>query len=297
MNITKNAKILITGGKGFLGKYVIKELVERGYINSLAVDKEYDLRKSEYAKAVVLSAEYVIHLAAKVGGIMENITYPADFFYDNVLMGVNIIHESAMAKVKKLVYVGTVCSYPAKSRPLFEENEFWSGYPDKTNAAYGMSKKIALPMLLAYRKQFNLNGVYPVLTNLYGTGDKSTHVIPDMIRKFKENPQEVTFYGSGKQTREFLHVEDAARAIVDVLEKYDSPKIINIGTGLETSIRELANTMAKIMKYKGKIIWDTSKPEGNVRRVLDTRRAYEKFGWKAKVSMKEGLEKTIKSYE
>lgn len=290
--VNKKDKILITGATGFLGQHVIEELLKRGYKNLKIIGSEIDLRKAKNCRKVLKGVKAVIHLAAKIGGIGENKKYPGAFLYDNLIMGLNLIEEARKAKVKKLVCVGTVCSYPDNIQIPFKENDLWKGYPSEDTAPYGIAKKTLLVQLQAYRKQYRFNGVFAILTNMFGPDDRSSHVIPDMInkiRKAKKLGGNVSLWGNGKQTREFLHVKDGARAIVDMLEKYDGPLPLNIGSGKELSIRKVAMTIAKLLNYKGKIIWDRSKPMGHSRRLIDISQAKKLLGWQPQYSFEEGL--------
>lgn len=284
-------KILVTGATGFLGKHLVKELENRGYEVD-GIGSEFDLRDLEEARKATFGHELIIHLAASVGGISSNIKKPGDYFRDNALMGINIIDAARLNGASKLVCVGSVCSYSDTIDVPFKEGDFWQGYPEESNAAYGMAKKIALPMLRAYRKQYGFNGVYPVLTNLYGPGDRSDHVIPDLFRKFRRATGDVTLWGSGKQTRDFLYVADAARGIVDVLEHYDDPEPINLSTGVATSIRELAEKIAAITDFEHDIHWDTSKPEGHSQRVVSPEKAGRVLGWEPAYDIYQGLQET-----
>lgn len=300
-------RVCVTGGAGFLGYHVVKELENRSY-NDIFVprSKDYDLRKCADIRGMVYDCkpDVVIHLAAVVGGIRANQKTPATFFYDNAIMGIQMIEELRIFGVKKLVQIGTVCSYPKFTPVPFREEDLWNGYPEETNAPYGLAKKMLLVQLQAYRRQYGFNGVYVLPTNLYGERDNfdinQGHVIPALIQKCvsaKENKEDkFVVWGTGKPTRDFLYVEDAARGIVDVMEKYDDAEPINLGTGLEVSIRELAHLIAKIVGFNGSIVFDTSSPDGQPRRCLDVTKAREKLGWKPKITLEEGLKRTVNWY-
>lgn len=297
-----NPYIVVTGGSGFLGKQVVKELKNKGYTNiSVPRSKQHDLRKSIDCKKVLKGANIVIHLAANVGGIGYNQDFPATLFYDNLLMGINVMHEAYNLGVKKFVGIGTVCSYPKYTPVPFNEETLWDGYPEETNAPYGLAKKMLLVASCAYRKQFGYNSIFLIPVNLYGPRDnfnpKKSHVIPALIRKFylaKINKKSsVTVWGTGKASREFLYLNDAAQAIVLAMELYNEPEPVNIGSGQEITIKELVTKIAKIIKFKGEIIWDKTKPDGQPRRLLNVDRAFKEFGFKAKTDFDEGLRKTI----
>ena len=305
-----NRRILVTGGGGFLGQYVCAELERRGVAKrSLFVPRrrEYDLTKASAAARLFKKARpsVVIHLAAEVGGIGANRKQPGRFFYANMAMGLNVIEQARIHRVKKIVQVGTVCSYPKHTPVPFKEDDLWNGYPEETNAPYGIAKKALLVMLQAYRAQYGLNGIYLIPVNLYGPGDDfdpaSSHVIPALIRKFiaarDRNRPTVTVWGSGRAGREFLYVEDCARGIVQATLKYDGAAPINLGRGEEITIRRLAETIKTLTGYRGRIAWDRSMPDGQPRRRLDTRRAEKLLGFTARVSLNEGLKRTIHWYE
>jgi GDP-L-fucose synthase len=304
----ENKKILITGGAGFLGSHVVDNLVtkrgvERSQI-SITRSKTVDLRKSEDCQKAVRSIDVVIHLAARVGGIGFNQKYPATLFYDNIIMGVQLIEASRLAHVQKFVQVGTVCAYPKYTPTPFREDDLWNGYPEETNAPYGIAKKALLVMAQAYRQQYGMNVIYLLPVNLYGPGDdfnpESSHVIPALIRKFVEAKQrgerQVTVWGTGKASREFLYVDDAAEGIIKATEKYDKPIPVNLGSGKEITINELVKTIAGLTEFKGEIVWDTSKPDGQPRRCLDVSSARNEFGFEAKTDFADGLQQTIEWY-
>lgn len=301
-------KILITGGNGFLGRHLIQKLLEKGSLkkNIFVPDSnEYDLRKESVCKKVVKGVDIVIHLAANVGGIGYNQAYPGTLFYDNVLLGVFMMDEARKAGVQKFVSIGTVCAYPKFTPVPFREENLWDGYPEETNAPYGIAKKVLLVQGQSYRKQYGFNAIYLLPVNLYGPGDKfdpkQSHVIPALIKKFYDaktkNLQEVVVWGTGKATREFLYVEDAARAILLATEKYDKSEPINIGASFEISIGNLAKLIQKLVGFRGKIIFDKNKPDGQPRRKLDVSKAQKEFGFKSKINFEKGLKRTIEWYE
>lgn len=304
----KNKKILVTGGAGFLGQHVVSELIKNGVKKeniSIPRSKEFDLREKEVCKKVLKGVDIVIHLAATVGGIGYNQKNPGSLFYDNLIMGANLMEEARKAKVKKFVAVGTVCAYPKFTPVPFKEEELWNGYPEETNAPYGLAKKMLLVQGQAYRQQYNFNVIYLLPVNLYGPHDnfdpESSHVIPALIKKFYEakvkNEPQVTVWGTGKATREFLYVADAAKGIVMATMKYDKGEPVNLGSAFEISIKELAETISSLLKYNGKIVFDTTKPDGQPRRKLDTIRAQREFGFKSETNFRRGLNQTIKWYE
>jgi GDP-L-fucose synthase len=306
MNL-KNKKILLTGGNGFVGKHVYTELVRKGALPKnilIPSSKKQDLRKLDVCQKLTKNIDLIIHLAGNVGGIGYNREFPGTLFYDNITMGVNIIEAARINKVDKFVCIGTICAYPKFTPVPFKEENLWSGYPEETNAPYGIAKKALLVMLQAYRQQYNFNGIYLLPVNMYGPGDnfdpKSSHVIAALIKKIadaqEKGEKEIVVWGNGSATREFFYVEDAARAIVLAAEKYNKPEPINIGTGFEISIKELVNLLVELMKFKGKIIWDKTKPNGQPRRMLDTTKAKNEFGFKSTTNFKQGLTKTINWY-
>lgn len=304
LDFSKLKKIVITGGNGFLGKHVQQELLKHGaraecfYIPRSATE---DLREFAAAQRVVQDADLVLHLAARVGGIGFNQKFPGALFYDNAAMGLNLIEASRLAKVKKFVMVGTICAYPAHTPVPFREDDLWNGYPEETNAPYGVAKKAMLVMLDAYRRQYGMNGVFLLPVNLYGPEDnfdlESSHVIPALIRKFidakEQNQPYVTLWGDGSPTREFLYVADAARGVVMAAESFDSSEPVNLGSAQEFSIKHLAEIIQRKVGYTGDIRWDTSRPNGQERRKLDVSRAEQRFGFRAEMSFEEGLAHTI----
>lgn len=299
---------MVTGGAGFLGSFVLEKLKERG-VKDIFVpqQKDYDLVQIEAVKRLYQDAkpDIVIHLAAKVGGIGANKENPGSFFYDNLMMGVQMMEVGRQIGIEKFVGLGTICCYPKYTPVPFKEEDLWNGYPEETNAPYGLAKKMLLVQSQAYRKQYGFNSIFLMPVNLYGPGDnfnpESSHVIPALIKKcfdaIKENKKEIVVWGTGKPTREFLYVEDAAEGIVLAAEKYNKPEPVNLGAGFEISIRELVELIAKLTGFKGRITWDTTQPDGQPRRCLDTSKAEKEFGFKAKVSFEEGLKKTIKWYK
>jgi len=307
MKLNKNTKILLTGGAGFVGKHVYKELLLKGVNKKNIIvprSSKYDLRDLKTCLKLTKNIDVVIHLAGNVGGIGYNRDFPGTLFYDNAVMGINLIEASRLNKVKKFVCIGTICAYPKFTPTPFKEKNLWEGYPEETNAPYGIAKKALLVMLQAYRQQFNFNGIYLLPVNMYGPGDnfdpKSSHVIAALIKKIddakRKGDKEIVVWGDGSPTREFFYVEDAAKAIVMATEKYEKSEPVNIGAGFEISIKELANLLVKLMGYKGKIVWDKSKPNGQPRRMLDVTKAKKEFGFKAHTSFKLGLKKMINSY-
>lgn len=303
----KNQKILLTGGAGFLGSMVKQELIKNGVKAKDIIiprSKEYDLRKEKNAHTLTKHVDIVIHLAGNVGGIGKNLLFPGSLFYDNILMGVHLIHAAMKNKVKKIVVLGTICAYPKYTPIPFREEDLWMGYPEETNAPYGLAKKMLLVQSQAYRTQYGLHSIYLLPVNLYGPGDNfdldSSHVIPALIKKIhhakKTKKEEIEVWGDGTATREFIHVQDAARAIVLATKKYDKSHPINIGSGKEITIKELVELIAKLMKYNGIINWDTTKPNGQPRRVLDTSKANKEFSFTSRISLEKGLRQTIRWY-
>lgn len=306
MNL-RNQKILLTGGAGFLGSYVFKELAKQGVRSEnvfIPRSKELDLREKENCKKAVKGVDIVIHLAGNVGGIGKNLENPGKLFYDNITMGVHLIHAAMEEKVKKVVVLGTICAYPKYTPVPFSEEDLWMGYPEETNAPYGLAKKMLLVQSQGYRSQYGLNSIYLLQVNLYGPHDNfdsnSSHVIPALIKKIYDaiinKKKYIEVWGDGTPTREFLFVEDSARAIVLATRKYDKPDPVNIGSGQEISIKDLVALLAKLMNFKGEIIWETSKPNGQPKRLLDVTRARKEFGFVAKVPLEIGLKQTIMWY-
>ncbi|HEV8132256.1 MAG TPA: GDP-L-fucose synthase [Acidobacteriota bacterium] len=303
-----NKRILVTGGTGFLGSVVVAALRRRGVTQIFVpTSVDYDLREPANAHRVLTDfrPDMVIHLAARVGGIGANRTHPAEFFYDNLVMGVHLFHESWKTGVSKFVAVGTVCAYPKFTPVPFKEEDLWNGYPEETNAPYGLAKKMLLVQSQAYRQQYGYNSIFLLPVNLYGPGDnfecESSHVIPALIRKCLEAKERddprVEVWGTGAATREFLYVEDAAEGIACASELYNASDPVNLGSGMEISIRDLVSLIAELTGFRGEIVWDTSRPDGQPRRCLDTSKAEQLFGFKARTSFREGLFKTIEWYK
>lgn len=299
-------RIAVTGGAGFLGRYLQKELLGRGLPREnlfIPLINDYDLTSE--ADVIRMYADMaptvVIHLAAEVGGIGANQANPGRFFYANMAMGLHLIEHARLNSIKKFVQIGTICAYPKFTPVPFREENLWDGFPEETNAPYGVAKKVLLVMLQAYRCQYGLNGIYLLPVNLYGPGDnfdlETSHVIPALIRKFchavDTSAEEVPLWGTGSVSREFLYVEDAARGIAMAAESYDGPEPVNLGAGFEITIRELADKIKRLTGFKGRLVWETSKPDGQPRRRLDVSRAKEFFGFEAKIPFDEGLKKTI----
>jgi GDP-L-fucose synthase len=303
----KDKRICVTGGAGFLGRNVQKLLRAHGATNIyVPTIEEYDLVKGEDIDRMYETAkpDVVIHLAAHVGGIGANRMRPAEFFYDNLMMGVQLIHKAWQRGVGKFVAIGTVCAYPKFTPVPFKEDDIWNGYPEETNAPYGLAKKMLLVQSQSYRQQYGYNSIFLLPVNLYGPGDNfdpsSSHVIPALIRKCIEaeerGDKEIEVWGDGSPTREFLYVEDAARGIVMAAESYNGSEPVNLGSGYEISIKDLSEMIARLTGFNGKLVWDPSKPNGQPRRGLDTTRAEKYFGFKAEVKFEEGLRNTIEWY-
>jgi GDP-L-fucose synthase len=308
MKSWESHSIVVTGGAGFLGQAVVRKLRERGFDNIVVPrSKEYDLRKEENVRRLFDMAKptIVIHLAAVVGGIGANRDNPGKFFYDNAIMGMLLMEQARLYGVKKFIAVGTICAYPKITPVPFKEENLWGGYPEETNAPYGLAKKMMLVQAQAYRQQYGFNAIYLLPVNLYGPGDNidpsSSHVIPALIKKCvdakRSGQKEIVVWGDGSATREFLYVDDAAEGIVLAMEKYNDPDPVNIGAGFEISIKDLVHLIAKVSGFDGKIVWDTSKPNGQPRRMLDTGRAQQRFGFKATTGFEAGLKETVKWYE
>jgi len=308
MKFWKNKRVVVTGGAGFLGQKVVAELKQKGCLNIFVPHVEdYDLRKTSAIKRMLKKARphTIIHLAAVVGGIGANRENPGKFFYDNLIMGSQLMEQSRLSGVEKFVAIGTTCAYPKFTKVPFKEKDLWNGYPEETNAPYGLAKKMLLVQAQAYRQQYGFNAIYLLPINLYGPGDnfdpKSSHVIPAIIKRCVDAEQDgksvITAWGTGKPTREFLYVDDAARAIVLASEKYNKPEPVNVGSGFEISIKKLTTLIARLCGFKGKIVWDKTKPDGQPRRKMSTYRAKKEFGFKAKVDFEKGLHKTIAWYK
>ena len=300
-------KILVTGGAGFLGKQVVAQLLAAGADKekiSIPRSKDLDLCKWENCQKAVDQQDLVIHLAAHVGGIGLNKEKPAELFYDNLMMGTQLIHAAYQAGVSKFVCVGTICAYPKFTPVPFKEQDLWIGYPEETNAPYGIAKKALLVQLEAYRQQYDFNGIYLLPVNLYGPDDnfdpRSSHVIPALIRKVHEakvaGNRSISVWGDGSPTREFIYSDDAARGIVMGAQSYNSSDPVNLGTNREITIKDLITLICKLMDYDGELVWQTDKPNGQPRRCLDTSRAKDRFGFEAEIGFEEGLRRTIDWY-
>lgn len=305
MNLV-NKNILITGGFGFLGRWVIQELKENGVFHLLVPkSSRYDLRQRKACRQITEGVDIVIHLAAQIGGIGFISEHPGEVFYNNLIMGMELMEAARLSGVKKFVSIGTVCEYPRITSLPFQEKNLWDGYPDRSTASYGWAKKMLIVQGKAYREQYGFKAIHLLPVNLYGPGDNfqrhSAHVIPSLIRKIIEarenNLPTVEVWGSGKATREFLYVEDAAKAIVLAAEKYDDVEPLNLGSGEEISIKKTAELIMKLAAYQGKIVWNSNRPDGQPRRNLDTSKAKHVLGFSATTTFEKGLKKTINWYE
>ncbi|MFB2875793.1 GDP-L-fucose synthase family protein [Floridanema aerugineum] len=303
----KDKRILVTGGAGFLGRQVVQKLTQAGADPqkiTVPRSRDYDLRSLEACQRAVDQQDIVIHLAAHVGGIGLNLIKPAELFYDNLMMGTQLIHAAYQAGVQKFVCVGTICAYPKFTPVPFKEDDIWNGYPEETNAPYGIAKKALLVQLQSYRQQYGFNGIYLLPVNLYGPEDNfdpvSSHVIPALVRKVYEAQQrgdkELPVWGDGSPSREFLYSEDAAQGIVMGTQFFNEPDPVNLGTGYEITIRDLVELICELMGFQGEIVWQTDKPNGQPRRCLDVERAKQSFGFEAQTDFREGLKKTIDWY-
>jgi GDP-L-fucose synthase len=308
MGFWENRRVVVTGGHGFLGSFVVEKLRAAGAREVVVPRSQvHDLRIQSEALRLYTDSrpDIVIHLAAVVGGIGANRANPGRFFYDNAMMGMNMIEAARIAGLEKFVCAGTICSYPKFTPVPFREEDFWNGYPEETNAPYGLAKKMLLVQLQAYREQFGLNGIYLTPVNLYGPRDnfdlETSHVIPALTHKCLETKQnaaaEIVAWGTGKATREFLYAEDAAEAIALAAEKYSKPTLVNLGSGEEISVRDLLEMIRSLVGTTAEVRWDASRPDGQPRRCLDTSRAAAEFGWRAKTSLRDGLRKTIDWYK
>ena len=307
MTFWKDKTFLVTGGAGFLGSHLIERMKEKGVVpDNIRVtrSKTTDLRIWEHCVDAVQDIDVVIHLAAKVGGIGYNRENPATLFYDNAMMGIQLMEAARREGVEKFVQVGTVCAYPKFTPVPFKEEDLWNGYPEETNAPYGVAKKMLLVQAQAYREQYGFNAIYLLPVNLYGPRDnfdpESSHVIPALIKKFvdakKEGSDTVEVWGTGNASREFLYVDDAARAIVLATERYNKPDPVNLGSGMEITIRDLVALIGELTGFDGEIVWDAMKPDGQPRRCLDVSRAREEFGFESEMGFREGLKRTIEWY-
>lgn len=307
MTFWKNKRVVVTGGHGFLGRHVVQVLRERGAGDVfLPRSAQFDLREMTAIRRLYAEArpDIVLHLAAVVGGIGANMAHPGQFFYDNAMMGIQLIEAARQADISKFVSLGTVCAYPKFTPVPFKETSLWDGYPEETNAPYGLAKKMLLVQSQAYRQEYGFNGIFLLPVNLYGPGDNfdptSSHVIPALIKKFVDAVQEgaptVSAWGSGNASREFLYVTDAAEGVVLAAEKYDGAEPVNLGAGQEITIKALSELIAELTGFRGEIVWDSSKPDGQPRRCLDTTRAKEWLGFEARMGFREGLRRTIDWY-
>lgn len=301
-------RVVVTGGAGFLGSYVVEKLQARGCENIFVPRKaQYDLVQMEAVRQLYADTrpDLVIHLAAVVGGIGANQRNPGRYFYDNLMMGVQLMEEARLRGVKKFIATGTICAYPKFTPVPFREDDLWNGYPEETNAPYGLAKKMMLVQSQAYREQYGFNSIFLLPVNMYGRRDnfdlETSHVIPALIRKcveaVRQNEKHITCWGTGKATREFLHADDCAEGILLAAEKYNKSEPVNLGAGFEISIRELAEKIRVLTGFSGDIIWDSSKPDGQPRRSLDTSRAEREFGFRARISFDKGLRETIEWYQ
>ncbi|BBL68651.1 GDP-L-fucose synthase family protein [Methanoculleus chikugoensis] len=307
MRFGDGMEVLVTGGAGFLGSSLVRTLERHGFTKeSIRVprSRDLDLRRWEDCVTAVQDVDLVIHLAAKVGGIGYNMANPGSLFYDNAIMGIQLMEAARQASVEKFVAVGTICAYPKFTPVPFREEDLWEGYPEETNAPYGLAKKMLLVQAQAYRQQYGFNAIYLLPVNLYGPGDNfdpaSSHVIPALIKKFVEavetGAESVEVWGTGAASREFLYVDDAAEGIALAAERYDRPDPVNLGAGFEITIRDLATLIADLTGFTGEIVWDTAKPDGQPRRCLDVSRAEREFGFRAKTGFEDGLRTTIEWY-
>jgi GDP-L-fucose synthase len=300
----KEKPVTVTGGRGFLGHALTGMLDDLGAAVTAPPSHEYDVRVAQATRALVDGAEIVFHLAGRVGGIGFNTRNPGPLAYDNLVMGCNVFEQGRLAETGKLVAACSVCAYPKFVEVPFSEDDIWNGYPEESNAPYGVAKRMLIVLSEAYRRQYGFSSVVPVMANLYGPHDnfdlEDSHVIAAMVRKFVEasdrREPRVVLWGSGKPTREFLYVDDAARALLLMAERHDSSDPVNIGTGRETSIAELAETIAAATGFEGEIVWDTSRPDGQRRRTLDVSRAEREFGFKAEIDLAEGIRRTVEYY-
>ena len=308
MSVEKADRILVTGGAGFLGGFVMEKLRERGYSDLVTFRrKDYDITREDEVERLYADVKpaAVVHLAAEVGGIGANRDNPGRFFFANMAMGMHLIEGARKHGVKKFVQTGTICAYPNHTPVPFREEELWNGFPEVTNAPYGIAKKALLMMCQAYRQQYGLNAVYLLPVNLYGPNDNfhlhTSHVIPALVRKCVQarmnGDATITAWGTGSASREFLYVEDCAEGLVTAMERYDSPEPMNLGSGREITIKELTQLVARLSRFEGEIVWDSTKPDGQPRRCLDVSRAWNAIGFRAKTTLEDGLRKTIEWFE
>lgn len=307
MDFWEGKKVIVTGGAGFLGTHVVENLQQKKATVFISKAEDYDLRKIDNIKRMFddFPPDIIVHLAAVVGGIGANSKNPGKFFYDNIIMGVQLMEEARIRNISKFVNIGTICSYPKFTPVPFKEDDLWNGYPEETNAPYGLAKKMLIVQSQAYRKQYGFNSINLLQTNLYGPGDnfetETSHVIPALIKKcfdaIEKKENSITVWGTGKPTRDFLYVEDAAEGILLATEKYNKSEPVNLGAESEISIKNLVELIAKLTGFKGKIVWDSTKVDGQPRRCLDTSKAEKEFRFKAKIPLKDGLSKTINWYK
>jgi GDP-L-fucose synthase len=308
MSFFNNKKILITGGAGFLGSHIVKNLLDRRHVSpdQIMIPRSFDadLRVWDNCTRAVKDVDIIVHLAARVGGIGFNMSYPGDLFFDNMIMGVQLMEAARRENVEKFVAIGTICSYPKYTAVPFKEEDLWNGYPEETNAPYGLAKKMMIVQADAYHKQYGFNCINLLQVNLYGPRDNfnpdSSHVIPALIKKTYDakvtGSDHIEIWGTGNASREFLYVEDAAEGILLATERYDKPEPVNLGAGFEITIKELVELIADLMEFDGEVIWDTTKPDGQPRRCLDVTKAEKEFGFRAATGFKEGLQRTIAWY-
>jgi len=295
-------RVLVTGGSGFLGSRLVERLARDGHDVAIARRSHHDLTSmADTARLFDETApELVFHLAAEVGGIGANRANPGRYWYANLMMGAHVLEQARVHETPKLVIAGTICAYPKFAPVPFHEDDLWNGYPEETNAPYGVAKKTILVGAQAYREQYGTNAIFLLPVNLYGPGDnfdlETSHVIPALIRKMHDTPERIVLWGDGSPTREFLYVDDCAEGLLLAAERYDGPEPVNLGTGVETPIRELAETISDLMGFTGEIVWDTTMPNGQPRRQLDASRAEERFGFRARTSLRDGLEQTVAWY-
>jgi GDP-L-fucose synthase len=301
-------RVVVTGGAGFLGSYVLEALRARGAREVFVPrSKDYDLVQMDHVRALYRDARpsLVLHLAARVGGIGANRDNPGKFFYDNLMMGVQLLEVGRQVGLKKLVALGTICAYPKLCPVPFKEEDLWNGYPEETNAPYGLAKKMLLVQSEAYRQQYGFDSIVLFPVNLYGPGDnfdlQTSHVIPALIRKCVEarerGDRRIVAWGTGRASREFLHARDAAEGILAAAERYDRSEPVNLGAGFEIEVRDLVPLVARLCRFEGEISWDATKPDGQPRRMLDTSKALREFGWKARIGFEDGLRETVQWYE